>query len=1009
MFCFYFYLFSFIKPAWNVKLTESDKKLFLDEHNKYRRMVQPTATNMQEMIWDPELAKFAEEHSRKCQFSHSSGGSTSKFSSLGENLYITSQLGISNEKVGVPGIKAWYDEYVDYDYNSNSCNQGKVCGHYTQVVWANSYAVGCGITQCDNMGSILVCNYGPPGNYIGQNPYKSGTTCSQCGTTCVNKLCQDGSSESDSPQIASTSTSSIYLSQTSTEYGKLTESDKKLFRDKHNKYRRMVQPGNYIGQKPHKSGTTCLQCEEGTTCVNKLCQDRSRKSDSPQIASTSTSSIHLSQTCPKYGKLTESDKKLFLYEHNKYRGMVQPGNYIGQKPYKSGTTCSQCEEGTTCVNKLCQDGSSESDSPQIVSTSTSSIYLSQTSTEYGKLTESDKKLFLDEHNKYRRMVQPTATNMQEMIWDPELAKFAEEHSRKCQFSHSSGGSTSKFSFLGENLYMTSQLGISNEKVGVPGIKAWYDEYVDYDYDTNSCNQGKVCGHYTQVVWANSYAVGCGITQCDNMGSILVCNYGPPGNYIGQNPYKSGTTCSQCEEGTTCVNKLCQDGSSESDSPQIASTSTSSIYLSQTSTEYGKLTESDKKLFLDEHNKYRRMVQPTATNMQEMIWDPELAKFAEEHSRKCQFLHSSGGSTSKFSFLGENLYMTSQLGISNEKVGVPGIKAWYDEYVDYDYNSNSCNQGKVCGHYTQVVWANSYAVGCGITQCDNMGSILVCNYGPPGNYIGQNPYKSGTTCSQCEEGTTCVNKLCQDGSNESDSPQIASTSTSSIYLSQTSTEYGKLTESDKKLFLDEHNKYRRMVQPTATNMQEMIWDPELAKFAEEHSRKCQFLHSSGKSTSKFSFLGENLYITSQLGISNEKVGVPGIKAWYDEYVDYDYNSNSCNQGKVCGHYTQVVWANSYAVGCGITQCDNMGSILVCNYGPPGNYIGQKPYKSGTTCSQCGTTCVNKLCQDEAKKLNLSCTPDDLPNVSKVSKASLKKSSVNFVIFLDIMVIIGSHLC
>ena len=81
---------SFIKPAWNVELTESDKKLFLDEHNKYRRMVELTATNMLEMIWDSELATFAEEHSRKCQFSHSSGGSTSKFSRLGENLYMTS-------------------------------------------------------------------------------------------------------------------------------------------------------------------------------------------------------------------------------------------------------------------------------------------------------------------------------------------------------------------------------------------------------------------------------------------------------------------------------------------------------------------------------------------------------------------------------------------------------------------------------------------------------------------------------------------------------------------------------------------------------------------------------------------------------------------------------------------------------------------------------------------------------------------------------------------------------
>ena len=219
-FCF----FSFIKPVWNgsvreyVKLTQSDKMLLLDEHNKYRRMVQPTTTNMLEMIWDPELAKFAEEHSRKCQFSHSRGGSTSKFSSLGENIYLTSQVGISNENVIVSGVKGWYDEYVDYNYNSNSCNSGKVCGHYTQVVWANSYAVGCGITSCNNVyaypqGSLLICSYGPPGNYVGQKPYKAGATCSQCkeGTTCVNKLCQDGTRKSDFSRASSTSISFVFV------------------------------------------------------------------------------------------------------------------------------------------------------------------------------------------------------------------------------------------------------------------------------------------------------------------------------------------------------------------------------------------------------------------------------------------------------------------------------------------------------------------------------------------------------------------------------------------------------------------------------------------------------------------------------------------------------------------------------------------------------------------------------------------------------------------------------
>lgn len=38
-----------------------------------------------------------------------------------------------------------------------------------------------------------------------------------------------------------------------------------------------------------------------------------------------------------------------------------------------------------------------------------------------------------------------------------------------------------------------------------GITAWFDEYVDYDFETEYCEPEKQCGHYTQVrvcLWVN---------------------------------------------------------------------------------------------------------------------------------------------------------------------------------------------------------------------------------------------------------------------------------------------------------------------------------------------------------------------------------------------------------------------------------------------------------------------------------------------------------------------------
>jgi pathogenesis-related protein 1 len=38
---------------------------------------------------------------------------------------------------------------------------------------------------------------------------------------------------------------------------------------------------------------------------------------------------------------------------------------------------------------------------------------------------------------------------------------------------------------------------------------------------------------------------------------------------------------------------------------------------------------------------------------------------------------------------------------------------------------------------------------------------------------------------------------------------------------------------------------------------------------------------------------------------------------------------------------MVWKNTTEVGCAAIECNGM-TLWVCNYNPPGNYRGQKPY-------------------------------------------------------------------
>ncbi|WMV51133.1 hypothetical protein MTR67_044518 [Solanum verrucosum] len=68
------------------------------------------------------------------------------------------------------------------------------------------------------------------------------------------------------------------------------------------------------------------------------------------------------------------------------------------------------------------------------------------------------------------------------------------------------------------------------------VDMWVDEKQYYHHDSNTCDEGQVCRHYTEVVWRNSVFLGCTRVQCNNGRYVVSSNYVPPGNFIGQTPY-----------------------------------------------------------------------------------------------------------------------------------------------------------------------------------------------------------------------------------------------------------------------------------------------------------------------------------------------------------------------------------------------------------------------------------------------------------------------------------------
>ncbi|XP_055340445.1 uncharacterized protein LOC129589641 [Paramacrobiotus metropolitanus] len=85
---------------------------------------------------------------------------------------------------------------------------------------------------------------------------------------------------------------------------------------------------------------------------------------------------------------------------------------------------------------------------------------------------------------------------------------------------------------------------------------------------------KPVGHWTAMIWGETYQVGCGYKLCPGNTSpfgssswhYYVCNYCPPGNMQDgnglQKPYRSGAPCSACPAGwNTCDNNLCSKSAS----------------------------------------------------------------------------------------------------------------------------------------------------------------------------------------------------------------------------------------------------------------------------------------------------------------------------------------------------------------------------------------------------------------------------------------------------------------
>jgi pathogenesis-related protein 1 len=168
----FFYLMAWSAAAQQVtaetgsKVSQTEAQEALEFHNKVRNDV-----GTKPLEWSAELAAYAQEWAdhlvaNNCAFQHRSGEYDVK--NYGENIFWGSSASSYNS---VSASQSWYSEIEQYVHGVLTNDNWSVAGHYTQMVWSSTTAVGIGSATCSNGAIIVVANYNPPGNYLGQKAY----------------------------------------------------------------------------------------------------------------------------------------------------------------------------------------------------------------------------------------------------------------------------------------------------------------------------------------------------------------------------------------------------------------------------------------------------------------------------------------------------------------------------------------------------------------------------------------------------------------------------------------------------------------------------------------------------------------------------------------------------------------------------------------------------------------------------------------------------------------------
>ncbi|ODA81375.1 hypothetical protein RJ55_04340 [Drechmeria coniospora] len=143
-------------------------------------------------------------------------------------------------------------------------------------------------------------------------------------------------------------------------------------------------------------------------------------------------------------------------------------------------------------------------------------------------------------------------------------------------------------------------------------------------------------------------------------------------------------------------------------------------------------------------------------------------------------------------------------------------------------------------------------------------------------------------------------------------------------------------------LRQHNIHRRN-----HSVSDFVWNNDLADYAKTLALTCVFAHDGTIGSADY---GQNLAALNGVDDPVTAGARMVTNVWYNSelpyYLWYGGNPPLDSNPDLWDHFTQMVWKDSSEVGCSTVACP-AGTIFentdcwysVCNYRPPGNYLGE----------------------------------------------------------------------